>query len=241
LSGFETARGDDLAVLAAALERALGVPRIAIASDGVTSLLGALGERPGCVVAAGTGTIVVARHGSNWAKVDGWGAVLGDAGSGFAIGRAGMDAALRAKDGRGGSAELRRRAEEMFGDLDDMPALVRRTPSWSRTIAGFAVEVARAADGGDPVAIQVLGAAAAELATSACAALERVYPPGERAVVSYLGNVFKAGPLLLDAFVAELELRRPGTELVEPAGDSLAGAALLPGTPAEPGLVWSAA
>ena len=86
-------------------------PRAAstIASDGVTSLLGALGERDGAVVAAGTGTICVARRGERLAKVDGWGALLGDAGSGFAIGRAGLEAALRNADGRGGSEAPARR------------------------------------------------------------------------------------------------------------------------------------
>ena len=54
-------------------------------------------------MAAGTGTVCVARRGERLVKVDGWGSLLGDAGSGFAIGRAGLDSALRHADGRGGS------------------------------------------------------------------------------------------------------------------------------------------
>ena len=39
------------------LREALGLARVAIASDGLTSLLGALGASVGVVVAAGTGTV----------------------------------------------------------------------------------------------------------------------------------------------------------------------------------------
>ena len=80
----------------------VGVESLAIASDGLTALLGAIGRRDGVVVAAGTGTACLARRGRRFAKVDGWGSLLSDAGSGFAIGRAGLDAALREYDGRAG-------------------------------------------------------------------------------------------------------------------------------------------
>ena len=52
--------GDDLrAGLPAALESSLGVCRLALASDAVTAYAGALGQRPGAVVAAGTGMIAL--------------------------------------------------------------------------------------------------------------------------------------------------------------------------------------
>jgi N-acetylglucosamine kinase-like BadF-type ATPase len=114
LSGFEAASERDLRRVHELLRRELGLQQVAIASDGLTSLLGALGDRPGAVVAAGTGTVCVARDGERMAKVDGWGSLLGDAGSGFAIGRAGLDAALRRLDGRGGSAALLAAAERRF-------------------------------------------------------------------------------------------------------------------------------
>ena len=93
---------------------------LAIASDGLTALLGAIGRRDGVVVAAGTGTACLARRGARFAKVDGWGSLLSDAGSGFAIGRAGLDAALREYDGRGGSERLMEAARERFGEMDRM-------------------------------------------------------------------------------------------------------------------------
>ncbi|MBI0312577.1 ATPase, partial [Streptomyces javensis] len=52
--------GDDLrARLPDALADALGVRRLALAADAVTAYAGALGQRPGAVVAAGTGLIAL--------------------------------------------------------------------------------------------------------------------------------------------------------------------------------------
>jgi glucosamine kinase len=227
LSGFEAARDDDLRHIGELLRARLGAGRVTIASDGVTSLLGALGERPGAVVAAGTGTVCVARGPRRCAKVDGWGSLLGDAGSGFAIGRSGLDAALRELDGRGGSKALLAAAEQRFGAAADMAETVYRSAVSTRTVASFARDVARVAAEGDSAARSILEAAGGELALSACAALAMALDPGDSAVVSYAGSVFDAGPPLMDAFVHELARRRPDAELVPPEGDALAGAGVL--------------
>jgi N-acetylmuramic acid 6-phosphate etherase len=227
LSGFEAARDDDLRHVEQVLRARVGAPRVTIASDGVTSLLGALGEREGVVVAAGTGTVCVARGPRGWAKVDGWGSLLGDAGSGFAIGRAGLDAVLRELDGRGGSEALLAAAEQRFGEAAGIAEAVYRSAVPTRTVASFARDVAHVAAEGDAVARSILEDAGRELAITACAALERAFDHGETAAVSYSGSVFAAGTPLLDAFAHELARRRPEAELLPPEGDALAGAALL--------------
>jgi len=227
LSGIESMSAADLRQLAAALGRELGATRVVIASDGVTSYLGALGDRAGAVVAAGTGTVVLARNGDRWAQVDGWGSLLGDAGSGFAIGRAGLDAALREFDGRRGSAGLRDAAERLFGPLAKLPLQIHGADSPTKTVAGFAPEVTRLAAAGEPVALDIVAAAAAELATSAAAALGRVLAPGTPTEVSYVGSVFVAGAPLRERFARRLGQLWPAAELLDPVGDGLAGAAAL--------------
>jgi N-acetylglucosamine kinase-like BadF-type ATPase len=245
LSGFEAASDEDLRRVHELLRRELGLQRVAIASDGLTSLLGALGDRPGAVVAAGTGTVCVARNGDRMAKVDGWGSLLGDAGSGFAIGRAGLDAALRRLDGRGGSAALLSAAERRFGPAPELAERIHGAPVPTRAVAGFAADVAREAAAGDELAGAILRDAGRELALSACAALERLFSANDEAALSYAGNVFLAGPALTEPFAERVRERRPGTEIVPPAGDSLAGAALLAERAEtlrpERGILWRAA
>ena len=118
--------GDELrAELPGALdERLRAYGALALAADAVTAYAGALGQRPGAVVAAGTGMIALGTDldGAGWRRADGWGHLLGDCGGGAWIGRAGLEAAMRAHDGRaGGSAALLARAEAVFGPVAGLP------------------------------------------------------------------------------------------------------------------------
>ena len=60
----------------------------------------------GAVVASGTGVVTLAVGRTELARVDGWGYLLGDAGSGYWLGRAALDAVMRAHDGRGDATAL---------------------------------------------------------------------------------------------------------------------------------------
>ena len=233
LSGFEAIAGDDIGWIAETFRERAGVDSLAIASDGLTALLGAIGARDGVVVAAGTGTACLARRGARFAKVDGWGSLLSDAGSGFAIGRAGLDAALREHDGRGGSETLMEAARERFGELEGLPEQIYSAPVPTRAVASFAADVGRAATAGDEHARTILADAARELAISACAAASRLFEPGEPVLVSYAGSVFQAGALIAEPFTREVEARLPGATVEEPEGDPLAGALVLVALAAE--------
>ncbi|MBB5118877.1 ATPase [Streptomyces eurocidicus] len=168
------ALGDDLrAVLPAALREALGTRRLALASDAVTAYVGALGQRPGVVVAAGTGMVALGTDltpEGGWRRADGWGHLLGDCGGGAWIGRAGLEAAMRAHDGRaGGSKALLDRLRAVFGPPERLPGLLYPRADRPAVLAAFAPEVAACA-ATDPVAAAVLREAAWHIAGAAAAA-----------------------------------------------------------------------
>jgi N-acetylglucosamine kinase-like BadF-type ATPase len=219
--------------LAAHLHRHIAARTVIVASDALTTHLGALGGRPGCVVAAGTGVIVLGTdHESTWRRADGWGHLLGDQGSGSWIGARGLRAALRHGDGRdGGSAALHDRLRARFGDADGALHAVYGAASPAQELAAFAPAVADAAHAGDPVALDIWRRAGAHLAEAARAAA-RGLPPE----FSWGGRLFDAGPLLLEPFRAELLRRVPGARLAEPRGQAADGALLLArrGGPAHP-------
>lgn len=64
--------------------------RVTALSDAQAGLLGALGDdpRPGLLLIAGTGSIVLGRVAGHWVRAGGLGPLLGDEGSAFWIGRA---------------------------------------------------------------------------------------------------------------------------------------------------------
>lgn len=223
-AGMATLGGRLRAELPAALAREFGARHIALAADAVTAYAGALGELPGAVVAGGTGLIAMGTDLRTWRRADGWGHLLGDCGGGAWIGQAGLEAAMRAYDGRdGGSPALRERAEALFGaPLSGLPAQLYPRTDRPAVLASFAPEVARCA-GHDPVAREILHGAAREIAVAAAA----VCPAGERASIALTGGLFRIGEPLLAPLRSELETRVPQARLLDPAGDPLDGALLI--------------
>ncbi|MFI7342859.1 N-acetylglucosamine kinase [Streptomyces sp. NPDC050085] len=215
--------GDGLrAELPRALGRELGVGRIALAGDAVTAYAGALGQRPGAVVAAGTGLIALGTDLESWRRADGWGHLLGDSGGGAWIGRAGLDAAMRAFDGRrGGSTALLALAEERFGPAGGLPGQIYPRTDRPAALASFAPDVARCA-GDDPAAAGILREAAARIAESAAA----VCPAGG-GEVALTGGLFKTGEPLLAPLRAELAEQLPDATVVTASGDPLHGSLVI--------------
>ncbi|MEL4359287.1 MULTISPECIES: N-acetylglucosamine kinase [unclassified Luteococcus] len=205
-----------------------GFGQVHLAHDSTTSYLGALGNVPGVVTAAGTGVVTLAVGERAVARVDGWGNLIGDAGSGYWIGRAALDAVMRAHDGRGPATALTPLAKVEFGDLEGAYMIlqgdehrVSRIAAWSRTVGELAAQ-------GDEVCRAILTGAGQELALSACAGLERV-GQAERPdpAVSTVGKVFSS-PEVMQSFTDALLARHPGARLLPPRGTGLDGAALLP-------------
>jgi glucosamine kinase len=209
----------------------LGVTKVAVAHDATTSYLGALGENPGVVIAVGTGVVTLAVGASEVARVDGWGYLLGDAGSGYDIGRAGMAAAMRAFDGRGERTALLTRFTELFPDPPSAYVELQSDERRVSRVASFAKQVDQAAAEGDAVASLILAEAAAELSESVLAGLRRVgLMESASPSVCALGNVLSS-PRIMGHFLGYLRLNWPTLELTPPAGTGLDGAGLTVSVP----------
>lgn len=212
--------------------------RVLITTDVVTSHAGAFAGGEGVVLAAGTGAIALG-VGDGVRQVDGWGYLYGDAGSGFWIGRRGLDAAFRGFDGRAEPGPLTERAQAVFGDLAGLPERLYLAPDAVARIARFAVHVLElAGDPGravepvgdrsrpDPTARAIAEEAARELAGTVAAAARCFAKEAAAVPVAWTGRLLR-DPGLRAGFEAELARLLPQATLRPPAGDSLAGAALL--------------
>ncbi|GAB3826644.1 N-acetylglucosamine kinase [Kribbella italica] len=198
------------AQLARHIARSLPAREVRLTQDMVTAHAGALPGGHGVVVAGGTGLVClgVGQDGT-WRKVDGHGYLFGDAGSAFAIGRAGLVAVQRARDGRGPSTTL------TGTGLD--PISLYPSPTLVAEVAAFAPEVFRHAPT-DAVAQAIVDQAARDIADTIHAALI-----GPDAVpVALVGGLFEgAGEQLVEPLRAALS---PRAQLTPPAGTSLDGA-----------------
>jgi len=211
--------------LARSVRGAAGAPA-AVAIDAVTAHLGALAGAAGAAVVLGTGAVAVGgdpgRPGS-WRRVDGWGHLLGDRGSGAQIGLAGLQAAVRAFDGvdASGSALLAA-ARRRFGDPATWPGQLYPRPDRAGVVAEFATDVVGLAEREDPAAHWVVATAGREAARSVVAALGTDLP----GVVSLTGGLSNAR-VLARQFVATVADLRPDVEVRAPVGDPVDGALLL--------------
>ncbi|MFD3404709.1 N-acetylglucosamine kinase [Kribbella sp. NPDC058693] len=219
LTGYPQASAE---AFAADVGELLDADEVRLTQDMVTAHAGALPDGYGVVVAAGTGLVCLAvdRDGT-WRKLDGHGYLFGDAGSAFAIGRAGLVAVQRARDGRGPVTKLADTA------LD--PVTLYRSSTLVDDVARFAPEVLRCAAEGDPVAHEVVVRAAEDIAETIGAAVAQLAGEGPVPVACVGGLFAGAGEQLLAPVRDALPSR---ARLTPAAGNSLDGAERLATGPA---------
>ena len=211
-----------------------------VAHDSVTGYLGANGRAHGVVAAVGTGVVVLGVGRAGIARVDGWGSLLGDAGSAYWLGRAGLDAVLRAHDGRGTATSLTAAVAAAFdGPLSTVYLQIQADPDRVARVASLAPEVTRRADD-DPVCSEIVDRAADELASSIAAAALRARVDVRGARVSGTGQVL-ASRTLADRMAVRLGHRWPGGVLKRPLGEPIDGVQLLHDLPGDHPLAGSVA
>ncbi|WP_432570032.1 BadF/BadG/BcrA/BcrD ATPase family protein [Kineococcus sp. SYSU DK005] len=235
---------------------ALAPGAVVLAADALTAHAGALGDRPGAVVAAGTGVIGLGRSAAGtWTRVDGWGHLLGDRGGAAWIGRRALEEALRAQDGRCPAGHrLLAAARAALGEPRGWPRLLagddraRVLASLAPAVtalagdgpAGGPADVPGGGPGGDPAARAVVAQAGSALAETAVAAARAA---GTDAV-AWTGGAF-ASAALLASFRTALAATAPDLRALAPAGSPLDGALALARAAAAgplspvPGLLWT--
>lgn len=216
----------DVEHLALRLSATLGVDRVLVADDALTSHLGALGGEPGALIAAGTGIVGLGIGPGGSARVDGVGALIGDNGSGWWIGRLGAIAAISAADGRfGGSPRLLELLEARYGPVAEYPFRASQAPSPVGFVASFAVDIADAAREGDPVALSIWAQAGEHIGNAVVAsAAQTGFSPDAHFPWAVTGRLTGAADLFDPALTRIVTDHFPQAFRVSPKGSSLDGA-----------------
>ena len=213
---------------AKAISSLVKADRFTITSDVVMNYLGAIGNQPGIVVAAGTGAVVMAisRQGIPY-RIDGDGPLIADRGSGFDIGRQGLKIAAMVDDGLPGSIALHKAMIQRFGTLENTVNSVYGAVSPIELVASFSRSVAEAAKEGDEISIEILRCAAQDLALNVQAAARRSKLEGGPISYSTAGGIFNIGPLLEKPFHDFVGQFLPEAQYQEPLGGAIAGAKIV--------------
>jgi len=203
------------------------VESLYLAHDSITGFLGSMALLQGTVTAVGTGVVTLSVGDERVARVDGWGNLIGDAGSAYWIGRAALEAGMKAYDGRAESTELTQLLWENFSHPEEAYIELQTDSNRVAVIAALAKKVVEMATS-DAVAREIVDHAGRELAMSAAAAARQsgvLTSPSP--VFSWSGNVMRA-ELLRQSFSKYLLELVPSAQITPPVGEPIDGVALLP-------------
>jgi len=215
------AAGAARADVAVALEQLLRVSfpatrNLVVAGDAETALRAAIPAGPGIVVIAGTGSVAYAENGERRACIGGYGYLLGDEGSAFAIGLVAARLLARVYDGRSAADALTDRVERALGchDREGLLAATYGTPVDVAKLAGLAPSVLALADGGNVAATKIVTDAARDLGDLVCVAAARTGLAETLVAVALAGGLLREDGLLSDLLQSRIAGDLPGASIV---------------------------
>lgn len=216
-------RPEDHALLRGWADRSLpGIP-VAIVNDAQLVLAAGTPEGWGAALICGTGSIVYGQDcAGRQARAGGWGHVLGDEGSGYAVGQAALQAIMRAFDGRASATALTQEVLAHWGlsSPTDLVGRVYRETLLPADMAALAPLVEAIAAAGDEVAKGIILEAGRELAL-AVRAVVRELNLSQPTPCALAGGVIVKGTELRSAFLDAASDQglalAPVTPVAEPA------------------------
>lgn len=221
LAGVEsTAAG---ARVRAALESIYDEGRVLVTTDARIALAGATEGppgTPGIVLIAGTGAIAFGVNAAgDEARAGGWGPIIGDEGSGYDIGRRGLQAVVRSLDGRGPRTLMADAVLASEGTRSGLELVqkINRGGESPRDVAAYFPIVLEAARRGDALALAILDAAGEELGLAAVTVVRKLDLARESFRVAATGGVFTAGEIVLAPIRRRLGAEAPKATLGPPA------------------------
>ena len=193
-------------------------------------------EPNGVAVVAGTGATAAAvrKKDNQTAVYGGWGALLGDEGSGYAMGLMALRAAVRAFEGR--TLAPTRLVETICQHFDlneanfrrELTILAYQEPLGRNEIAQLAPDVTHLAEQNDPVALQITQKVSRDLAGLALHTVRQLFEPDDVFDVVVAGGLTYASDLILTPLQQGLAQEFPrsvfhiGTQAPAPALGRLA-------------------
>lgn len=230
----------DLAVIESSLFKA-GYNRIPhlICEDAEIALVGGGLTHTGICLISSTGAIGFARDAKgNTLRIDGWGPILGDDGSGYYLGQRALRAILRAEDHRSPACNAMKKQVLRYLQLSTAKQLVRwfdmarNTQTWRVAVADLAIPLYKAwVEDGDATADEIFSTGIRHLAETFGAILRQIKSKGldisvRTAPVVLEGGVFEHCPKYVSGLGSTLRKQCPDINIRYAAFRPVLGALL---------------
>jgi len=212
--------GNAPVVAATISSKADNLPTRAV-TDSLLALYNGLEGDDGGLVIAGTGSVFNGLQKGHLIAVGGYGNILGDEGSGYAIAVAALKSALLSWDKREKNGLI-----PMFTKLFNVEQMDECTGKFYKMknadVAGLAVHVAKLADSGDKAATDVIKGQAHLLARDIIIGLDRYEDP-KPMKVALTGSVLANNKMLRDSMEKEVQAKYPKASFPISNGENARG------------------
>lgn len=190
-------------------------------TDSLLALYSGLEGEDGALVIAGTGSVFNGLQDGHLIAVGGYGNILGDEGSGYAIAKSAMQSALLSWDKREDNALIPMFTK--FFNVEHMDECNAKFYKMANSeVAGMAVNVAKLADQGDPDASAVIKEQAHLLARDIIIGLDRYEDP-KPMKIALTGSVLANNEMLRNLMEDEVKSKYPKAEFSVSNGENARG------------------
>ncbi|MGA3245280.1 MAG: BadF/BadG/BcrA/BcrD ATPase family protein [Bacteroidota bacterium] len=218
------------ATLAEAKRRRVSVGTVTIESDGRIALEGAFKGRLGIILIAGTGSFALAKdHKGGIHRAGGWGRVVGDEGSGFVIGRDGLNIVAKHIDGRGKATLLTKLVDERFG-LSNQEKIINGVYRERFDVATVAPLVIEAAEAKDVECARILNKATFELSEHVRTLVNKIEESSRsrsKISLAFIGSLISNDNIYQKILKQKVTFSLPQVTVIAPEAPPAYGAVLL--------------
>jgi N-acetylglucosamine kinase-like BadF-type ATPase len=196
-----------------------------VESDAAIALEGAFSGKPGCILIAGTGSILFCKdEDGRIQRIGGFGKLLGDEGGGYSIGKKGLTALSKELDGRSENGIIAKLASEKFG-ITSAEKLIEEVYLNKIEIPVFAPLVLEAATKGDTEALKILDEESEELVLHVMAMIKKA---GNAALnVAFIGGLINNDNIYSRTLRKKMLLEISDINIKEPDYSPAMGAILM--------------
>lgn len=197
---------------------------VKVVSDAHIALEGAFPDSAGCILIAGTGSILFGKDGKGVIhRVGGFGRLIGDEGSGYSIGRKALNAVSKESDGRG-EATLISELLNAKMNSSSSTSIINEVYKEKLDVASVAKIVIEAAEEGDPIAEDILDEEADELVLHIKSLMNKIQT--DNLNVAFSGSLIDNKNFYSDLLIQKIKFTLPNVKVVKPASTPISGAIL---------------
>jgi len=207
------------------LKRITDIKNIEVTTDAHIALEGAFPNQPGCILIAGTGSIIYGKDKEGKLhRAGGFGSLIGDQGGGYSIGRKGLIAVSKQLDGLGNNTKITNLLCDEF-NIKNKDELISKVYGKQISIQEAAPLVIEAARTNDETAITILNKESDELIEQIAAMKRKLNH--EKLNLAFTGSLIQNKNYYSNLLRAKIKKELPFVNVTEAKNSPAVGAILL--------------